>query len=156
MFIELFHIYPYTLIFLTFSISLWGPHEEQGSHMCPLGAYSRPTERLFVSAQPLIPPARPRPQVRAGPTQGGNTYSGTSPKPSRGWACGIDLGIVSGGVLHVAFLDHPNTQEAPGVRRKSERCPGRLRFPNEVDSMDLQSHPVVGGTEAIMNVAHSW
>lgn len=69
---------------------------------------------------------------------------------------GVDLGIVSGGVLHVAFLDHPNTQETPGVRRKSERCPVRLRFPNEVDSMDLQSHPVVGGTEAIMNVAHSW
>lgn len=67
----------------------------------------------------------------------------------------LDLRIVSGGVLHVAFLDQPNTQETPGVRRKPEHCPVRLRFPN-VGRLNAFANPPRGwGRRSIMNVAYS-
>lgn len=114
--------------------------------MCPLGAY-RPTERspCFCPASSSSPPCLHVPKSERVGQPCWETLTQALPRslPEAGlprhrsghsvWRCSAR-----------SIPDHPNTQETPGVRRKPERCPVRLRFPNEAHSMDLQSHPWLG------------
>lgn len=86
--------------------------------MCPLGAY-RPLERsCFCPAS--HPSAAHVPKSELGQPKGKHLLRHFPEAFQRLGFRGVDLGIVSGGVLHVAFLDHPNTQETPGVRKESQ------------------------------------
>ena len=110
--------------------------------------------RFFPASHPSSPPTSPS-QSWANPR--GRHLLGHFPEAfQRLRFRGVELGIVSGGVLYVAFLDHPNTQETPAMRRKSERCPVRLRFPSVGRANGLASPSRGWGHRSIMNVAHGW